>query len=379
MKSIAVLGSTGSIGRQTLDVARSFPSDLEVFALSAGQNRELLLKQAWEFRPKLVSCNAFETSEFLPPETKLVADITEIVCHPSVELVVQGMVGNVGLIPTVDALRSGKRVALANKEPIVTAGQLLQEEARKFGGMIIPVDSEPSAITQCLQGERIPDDVKRIIITASGGPFRRRSLETMDVVTVQEALNHPTWRMGDKITIDSATLMNKAFEVIEAHWLFGIPWEQIVVVIHPESIIHSMVEFCDGSVKAQLGPTDMRLPIQYALFYPRHISNPNLSRFDPIQTGKLTFESLEILRYPCFSLGVEAGVKGGTYPAVLSAADEIAVKSFLGGKIKFRDIHGWISKVLDKHVPIYKPTIEDILEADQWARCTITQELALVS
>ena len=379
MKSIAVLGSTGSIGRQTLDVVRAFPEHFEVFALVAGRNVDLLQKQAWEFRPEFVYSANTEVVGSLPPETKCIGTIGEIVTHQSVDLVVQGMVGNVGLVPTMDSLKAGKIVALANKEPIVIAGGLLQEYVKEFGGMLIPVDSEPSAILQCLQGERLPEDVKRLIITASGGPFRKRDLQTMDSITIQEALNHPTWRMGDKITIDSATLMNKAFEVIEAHWLFEMPWEKIEVVVHPESIIHSMVEFQDGTFKAQLGPADMRLPIQYALFYPRHVENPNLSRFDPAATSKLTFEPLEGSRYPCFSLGVQAGIKGATYPAVLSAADEIAVQLFLDKKIKFCDIHGLISKILDKHVPVNHPKIEDILESDSWARFAIAQEMALIS
>ena len=379
MKSIAVLGSTGSIGQQTLDVVRAFPEDFRVFALVAGRNVELLQRQAWEFRPEFVFSTKMEVAESLPPETKYIGEISEIVSHPSVDLVIQGMVGNVGLLPTMDSLKAGKIVALANKEPIVIAGGFLKEYVKEFGGMLIPVDSEPSAILQCLQGERLPEDVRRLIITASGGPFRKRDLETMDSITVQEALNHPTWRMGDKITIDSATLMNKAFEVIEAHWLFEMPWEKIEVVIHPESIIHSMVEFQDGTLKAQLGPADMRLPIQYALFYPRHVGNPNLARFDPLETSKLTFEPLEGLRYPCFSLGIQAGKTGATYPAVLSAADEIAVKLFLENKISFSDIHGLISKILDKHVPVNHPSIEDILEADNWARSAITKEMALMS
>ncbi len=379
MKSIAVLGSTGSIGRQTLDVVKAFPDTFKVYALVAGRNVELLQSQVWEFRPEFVFSTNPQALGSLPPETKFIDDIGEIVAHPSVDLVVQGMVGNVGLLPTIDSLKAGKVVALANKEPIVIAGELLQQYAKEFGGTLIPVDSEPSAIIQCVQGERIDEDVKRLIITASGGPFRKRDLQTMNLITVQEALNHPTWQMGEKITIDSATLMNKAFEVIEAHWLFEMPWEKIQVVIHPESIIHSMVEFNDGSIKAQLGPPDMRLPIQYALFYPRHFANPNLSTFDPIETSKLTFEPLEESRYPCFPLGVQAGKKGTSYPAVLSAADEVVVNYFLEERIRFVDIYGLISKVLDKHVPVVHPTIEDILEADRWARYTAAQEMALIS
>ena len=379
MKTIAVLGSTGSIGRQTLDVIRAFPDVFKVDALVAGRNVELLQSQIWEFRPKFVFSTNAESLGSLPPETKFIDEISEIVAHPSVDLVVQGMVGNVGLLPTIHSLKAGKIVALANKEPIVIAGELLQQCVKDFGGMLIPVDSEPSAIIQCIQGESANEDIKRLIITASGGPFRKRDLQTMNLITVQEALNHPTWRMGEKITIDSATLMNKAFEVIEAHWLFDMPWEKIQVVIHPESIIHSMVEFNDGSFKAQLGPADMRLPIQFALFYPRHVANPNLSRFDPIETSKLTFEPLVESRYPCFSLGVQAGMKGGSYPSVLSAADEVVVNFFLEKKIRFSDIHTLISNVLDKHVPVIHPTIEDILEADRWARYTVTQEMALIS
>ena len=368
MKRIVILGSTGSIGTQTLDVVRTFPGEFEVLGLSAWSNRNLLMQQAWEFRPPMLFDRDDGTPLELPPGCRRVSSLEEMASHGDVDLVVQGMVGNAGLLPTLAALQAGKQVALANKEPIVVAGELLTDEARRCGGEILPVDSEPSAIWQCLRGEAPDREVSRLFITASGGPFRKRPLEELADVTPEEALRHPTWRMGNKITIDSATLMNKGFEVIEAHWLFRVPWEQLEVVVHPQSIIHSMVEFTDGSVKAQLGWPDMRVPIQYAMFYPRRPHNPRVEAFDPVRSGPLTFEPLDEARYPCFTLALEAGRKGGTYPAVLSAADEVAVKRFLRGDIGFSSIHGVVAGVLDRHQASANPTTEELLVADAWAR-----------
>ena len=269
MRKIVVLGSTGSIGCQTLDIVRSFPDEFEVVGLAAGSNHDLLRQQIAEFRPRHFYC--------VSPPGNLVPGVTEtpmeeMVTLPEVDVVMVATTGAAGLQPTLNALREGKAVALSNKEPIVMAGPLLKEQESRYGGAILPVDSEPSAIWQCIQGEA--NEIRRLIITASGGPFRTLALEEMAAVTPEQALKHPTWRMGPKITIDSATLMNKAFEVIESHWLFDVPWENIEVVVHPQSTIHSMVEFADGSVKAQLGPPSMRLPIQYALFYPERRRNP---------------------------------------------------------------------------------------------------------
>ena len=365
MRGMVILGSTGSIGRQTLDIVRAFPGDFRVVGLAAGQNVELLTAQIHEFKPRLVYCASEEGKEPLPKGVAFVS-MEEMVCQPDVELVMAAMVGGAGLLPTLRALETKKTVALANKEVIIMAGELVTSLTNTGGGTLLPVDSEPSAIWQCLQGES--EAVRRVIITASGGPFRTTPMEDLERVTPEEALRHPTWRMGDKITVDSATLMNKGFEVIEAHWLFGVPWDKIEVVIHPQSIVHSMVELADGSVKAQLGPPDMRLPIQYALCYPTRLENQQIPRLDTGVPHSLSFQPLETQRYPCFSLALEAGGKGGTYPAVLSAADEVAVGLFLDRKIGFTDIHRTVRTVLDDHSPSAGNRVEDILEADGWAR-----------
>ena len=266
----------------------------------------------------------------------------------------------------MEALRAGRTVCLANKEVIIMAGDLVSGLAKNGGGSLLPVDSEPSAIWQCLQGENQP--LRRIIITASGGPFRNTPPNELSQVTPEQALNHPTWRMGKRITIDSSTLMNKGFEVLEAHWLFNAAWEQIDVVVHPQSLIHSMVEFADGSVKAQMGPPDMRLPIQYALFYPERRANDALPRLDTTVPTSMTFEPMDPSRYPCFKLALESGRKGGTYPAVLCAADEVAVQLFLKGGIKFTDIPRVVEGTLDGHRPPQGGSLEEILDADRWAR-----------
>ena len=362
MRRIVVLGSTGSIGRQTLDIVRAFPEEFEVVGLTAGNNTELLVEQIAEFRPQYMWCNS--------PPAPLPSDVSmmpmgEMVTLPEVDQVMVALMGAVGLSPTLEALKSGKQVALSNKEPIVMAGKALKTAEAEHGGVILPVDSEPSAIWQCLQGE--DNHIRRLMITASGGPFRRTPMGDLESVTPEQALQHPTWRMGDKITIDSATLMNKAFEVIESHWLFSVPWEDIAVVVHPQSTIHSMVEFDDGSVKAQLGPPSMRLPIQYALFYPHRFVNSEIPRLDIGAPWSLDFEPLERERFPCFDLAVSAGKIGGTAPAVLSAADEVAVAAFLQGKIGFTGIHRLVEKVLGEHNSKQDPDLDDITAADRWA------------
>lgn len=369
MKGIAILGSTGSVGQQALDIIRSFPEEFSVIGLAAGYNLDLLSKDAWNFYPKVISCQVPEevSSSMLPPGCQLVSQ-EDIASHPDVDIVVAASVGKAGLVPIIAAIRSGKTVALANKEPVVMAGELIMEEAQRSGANILPVDSEPSAIWQCLRGEN--RELARVMITASGGPFRKRTLRELAAVTPEEALRHPTWSMGKKITIDSATLMNKGFEVIETHWLFALPWEKIDVVVHPQSIIHAMVEFTDGSVKAQLSPPDMRLPIQYALFYPQRMVNADIPKFNPVETGALTFEALDVDRYPCFQIAMEAGKKGLTYPTVLSAADEVAVGLFLSGNIDFTDIPNVVDWVLSKHEPKSNPRLDDILHVDTWARET---------
>ncbi|MBI2855760.1 MAG: 1-deoxy-D-xylulose-5-phosphate reductoisomerase [Chloroflexi bacterium] len=367
VKGLAILGSTGSIGQQTLDVVRAFPDDFSVVGLAAGYNLELLSQQVMEWKPQVVSCQGPEktAASLLPPGCRMVAQ-EEVAAHPEVELVMAASAGGAGLKPIISAIKHGKTVALANKEPVVMAGEIVMGEARRRGVDILPVDSEPSAIWQCLRGEK--KDISRVVITASGGPFRQRPVEELATVTPEEALRHPTWRMGKKITVDSATLMNKAFEVIEAHWLFDLPWEKIQVVVHPQSVIHAMVEFVDGSVKAQLSPPDMRLPIQCALTYPQRMTNGSLPRFDPVATGALTFEEMDVARFPCFSLALEAGKKGGSYPAVLSAADEVAVELFLGGRIGFMDIPTLVEEVMSRHDPVSSPSLDEVLEVDAWAR-----------
>ena len=379
MKGIALLGSTGSIGRQTLEIVRAFPERFTVVCLSAHNNRDLLLQQAWELRPKLLFGEGLTDATDLPPGCRVVKDLREMVTHPEVELVMLAVVGAVGLLPAMEALRARKQLALANKEPVVMAGELLTAAAAQHSATILPVDSEPSAIWQCLRGEDAGRAIRRILITASGGAFRRRPLAELAAITPEEALNHPTWVMGKKITVDSATLMNKAFEVIESHWLFGLPWERIEAVIHPQSIIHSMVEFEDGSVKAQMGPPDMRFPIQHALFYPERRANSNLQRFDPFKVPSLTFEPMDHQRYPCFGLGLDAGRKGGTYPAVLNGADEEAVQLFLGRVISFPDIYRYVAKALEHHTPTANPSLDEVLEADTWGRRAVRDAVKGVS
>ena len=362
MKRIVILGSTGSIGRQTLDVLRAFPDEFDVVGLAAGANLELLLQQVQEFHPRHICCL---TPPGPMPKGVAFTPMEDMVCLKEVDLVMVATMGSVGLIPTLSALKHGKLVALSNKEPIVMAGEMLKEYEAKYGGAVLPVDSEPSAIWQCLQGE--DNQVRRIMITASGGSLGNTPLDEMGDVTPEQALQHPTWSMGRKITIDSATLMNKAFEVIEAHWLFKVPWNKIEVVIHPQSTIHSMVEFEDGSVKAQLGPPDMRLPIQYALFYPQRLSNDSIPKLDTSISHSLTFEPMDPNRYPCFDLAVSAAQRGGTFPTVLSAADEVAVAAFLERKIGFTDIYRLVEQVLSEHQHSPGRHPDELLEADRWA------------
>lgn len=362
MKRIVVLGSTGSIGRQTLDVVRTFPQEFEVVGLAAGNNLPLLSQQIAEFRPPYV-CALQPLSEL--PMGVAILPMEEMVCLEEANLVMVATTGVAGLVPTLNALQHGKAVALSNKEPIVIAGALIKDYERRFGGAVLPVDSEPSAIWQCLRGE--PKGIQRLIITASGGPFRTTPLEDLATVTPVQALKHPTWQMGRKITIDSATLMNKAFEVIESHWLFSVPWDKIEVVVHPQSTIHSMVEFADGSVKAQLGPPDMRIPIQYAMFYPERMANTVTPRLDTRVPHSLTFQPLEEGRYPCFRLALNAAQRAGTFPAVLSAADEVAVNAFLGERIGFTDIYRVVDQVLSEHQSLPGQELGELLEADAWA------------
>jgi len=364
VKKLAILGSTGSIGRQTVDVVRAFPDRFRIIGLAAGKNTSLLAEQIREFRPEFVHCQQPEA--LMASSGYQTMSLEEIASHPEVDTVVIATSGRTGLYPTLAAVRAGKSIALANKESLVSAGDIIMAEAKLHSANILPVDSEHSAIWQCLRGEQ--KEAVSIILTASGGPFLHRSPAEMAEVTAAQALLHPSWQMGKKVTIDSATLMNKGLEVIEAHWLFDRPYDNIRVIIHPQSIVHSMVEFTDGSTKAQLSYPDMRLPIQYALTYPERLANHGLPRLDWDRNPSLTFEPPDFDSFPCLKLAMEAGRKGGTYPAVLCAADEVAVDLFLSGRIRFTDIARLIAGVLAEHRSIPHPTLEQILAADSWAR-----------
>ncbi|MEH7252847.1 1-deoxy-D-xylulose-5-phosphate reductoisomerase [Neobacillus niacini] len=373
MKMISILGATGSIGTQTLDIIREHPMEFKLVAISLGKNLELARKIINEFKPELVSvqdhqdCNTlkleFPTTTFTFGEEGLI----EAAVYPSADILVNAVIGSVGLNPTLQAIESGKTIAIANKETLVTAGHLVIEAAEKNGVALLPVDSEHSAIFQCLQGEK-EKNIDRLILTASGGSFRDRTRKELEGVTVSEALNHPNWSMGAKITIDSATMMNKGLEVIEAHWLYNIPYEKIDVLLHKESIIHSMVEFHDSSVIAQLGTPDMRVPIQYALSYPDRLPLPSSQRLNLAQIGKLHFQEMDVNRFRCMKFAYEAGKRGGTLPTVLNAANEVAVAAFLNEKINFLQIEDLIEKALSKHDLIMNPDLSIIQEVDKETR-----------
>ena len=366
-KGLAILGSTGSIGTQTLDIVRSFSDRFSVVGLTCNRSLKLLREQVNEFHPKYIHCNGTEAEKApILANGCVERELDEIVREPDVDMVVTATVGDVAIGPTLAAIDAGKPIALANKETVVMAGELVISRANAQGVDLLPLDSEPNAIWQCIIGESFP--VSKLIITASGGALRNTPVEDLASVTPQQALRHPTWSMGRKITVDSATLMNKAFEVIEAHWLFGVPWDDIEIVIHPQSIIHSMVEFVDGSVKAQLSPPDMRLPIQYALAFPDRIPNPSIRRFDPIETGQLTFEPWDPARYPCFDMAIDFARRGGTWPAALSGTNDAAVEAFLGGKIGFLEIEQVIRAALDDHRSVESPQLDDIIEAGKTGR-----------
>jgi 1-deoxy-D-xylulose-5-phosphate reductoisomerase len=368
---LAVLGSTGSIGRQTLEVVRSLPGRFNVIALAAGTNVTLLEEQVREFRPRMV-CAGREADYMIAKfgragQATKWSKMEEMAAHPDVDLVVIATVGSAGLGPTLAAIHAGKAVALANKEVLVMAGHIIIAEARRSRAELRPIDSEHSAIWQCLWGED-RDSVERIVITASGGPFRDTLPEELANVTAKEALRHPNWQMGQKITVDSATLLNKGLECIEARWLFDVPLERIDVILHRESLVHSLVEFRDGSLKAQLGVPDMRLPIQCALTYPERLPGTQIPRLDLKLAGTLTFAKADTRQYPCLGLALEAGRRGGTHPAVLAAADEVAVQHFLTGHIRFTEIAHSIQDALSAHKPLANPSLEDVLQADAWAR-----------
>jgi 1-deoxy-D-xylulose-5-phosphate reductoisomerase len=358
MKRLAVLGSTGSIGRQTLDVVRWHPDEFQIVGLVAGQPSETFAAQVREFQPSLTCLTAAQGA----------APLVDIATDASVDLLVVATSGTVGFRPTIAALRSGKPVALANKETLIMAGHLVTRAAAQGGAALLPIDSEHSAIWQCLVGEEpYRERVRRLLLTASGGAFRDRPVGELASVTPAEALRHPTWNMGPKITIDSATLMNKGLEVIEAHWLFGLPFESIDVLIHHQSVIHSLVEFVDGSVKAQLGVPDMRLPIQYALAHPARLSAP-AERLDLTAVGQLTFAPVDHEKYPCLELAYSAGRSGGTAPTVLNAANEVAVARFLKDDLRFPQIARLIDAALGAHSVVADPSLDEVESADAWAR-----------
>jgi 1-deoxy-D-xylulose-5-phosphate reductoisomerase len=373
LKKISILGATGSIGTQTLDILREHLSEFKLVAISVGKNLELARKMITEFQPELVSvqeyhdCNTLK-SEF--PKTKFTfgdEGLVEVAVYPSADILVNAVIGSVGLNPTLQAIEGGKTIAIANKETLVTAGHLVMEAAERNGVALLPVDSEHSAIFQCLQGEK-DKNIERLILTASGGSFRDRTRNDLEGVTVKEALNHPNWSMGAKITIDSATMMNKGLEVIEAHWLYNMPYEKIDVLLHKESIIHSMVEFHDSSIIAQLGTPDMRVPIQYALSYPDRFPLTTSQRLNLAQIGTLHFQEMDKNRFRCMQFAYVAGKKGGTLPTVLNAANEVAVAAFLNEKITFLQIEDMIEKALSRHDVIIDPDLSIIHEVDKETR-----------
>lgn len=377
MKRISILGSTGSIGTQTLDVIRKNKDKFELVAISANKNIDLLLEQIYEFNPKYVA--VYDTDSYLKLKDILDGKNIEILCGmeglktisslDEIDVLLTAIVGMIGLEPTLEAIKHKKDIALANKETLVCAGKLVMEEARKNNVNILPVDSEHSAIFQALNGEN-KKDIEKIILTASGGPFRGMKKSELINVTKKQALKHPNWSMGQKISIDSSTLMNKGLEVIEAKWLFDV--DNIDVLVHPQSIIHSMIEFIDSSVIAQLGCPDMKLPIQYALTYPERIQS-DFERFNLSKIGSLTFENPDIETFPCLKLAYDSLKMGGTYSAVLNSANEVLVNKFLEEKIKFYDIPHYIERCLENHNSIENPTLEEILEIDKVTRMNLSK------
>lgn len=379
-KRIAILGSTGSIGTQALDVIRRNPDRFEVYAIAANRSVDLLVRQAREFRPEVV-CIADETLytplkaalEDIPLKVFAGADaIAETVTMPSVDIVLASMVGYAGLYPTIQAIRHGKTIALANKETLVVAGELICRLAQQHRAPILPVDSEHSAIFQSLAGEG-DNEIENILLTASGGPFRTFAKEQLEHVTAAQALKHPNWNMGAKVTIDSATMMNKGFEVIEAKWLFGVPVDKIQVLVHPQSIVHSAVQFADGSIKAQLGMPDMRLPIQYALAYPERLQS-DFPRVDFMQMTQLTFEAPDMERFRNLALAYKAMAAGGNMPCVLNAANEVMVDAFLHDRVGFLQMSDIIETVMAKAAFVANPAYEDYVETDAIVRC-MTREM----
>jgi len=366
MKSLSILGSTGSIGKQTLELVKEHPNDFKVVALSCNNNIELLKKQIQEFKPEIVAVYNEELADQIKDiEVKTgLEGLKYIAKLNNTTTVINSLVGSIGVLPTIEAIKANKDIALANKETLVTAGDIVMKETKHHNVNLMPIDSEHSAIFQCLNGED-HKEVNKITITCSGGPFKNYTEEQLKTATAKDALKHPTWNMGAKITIDSATLMNKGFEVIEAHHLYSLPYDDIEVVIHPESIVHSFVEFHDHSTIAQLGIPSMKIPIQYALTYPKRIKNPQLPKLDIVKSQQLTFKEPNLDLFPCLKYAYIAGNQGGSLPAVMNAANEIAVKYFLQDRISFLDIPKIIKQAMDNHKIIKQPSLEEIMEVDK--------------
>ncbi len=368
MKKLSILGSTGSIGTQALEIVKQYPDEFKIIGLTTNKNIELLKNQINQFKPQAVAVMDNEKADLLKRDIDVnvysgMEGIIKIATLDGADTVVNSLVGSVGVKPTIEAIKNKKNIALANKETLVTAGSIVMEEVKKNNVNMMPIDSEHSAIFQCLNGENVYD-VSRIIITCSGGAFKNLTKQQLEKVTAEDALKHPTWNMGSKITIDSAALMNKGFEVIEAHYLYDMPYEKIEVVIHPQSIIHSLVEFKDNSVIAQFGNPDMKIPIQYALSYPKRFDS-NLKKLDLPEVKNLSFSKPDFELFPCLKYAYDAGIAGGTLPAVLNAANEIAVYAFLGNKIKFLDIPKLVNKMMAEHKIIKNPTLNQILDVDE--------------
>jgi len=379
-KHISLLGATGSIGLQTIDILKEHPEDFKLVAFSAGRNLEKTKEIIRDFKPSLVSVQFEEDATLLEKAFPGIhftfgsKGLVDVATHPDASILVNAVIGSVGLESTLEAIKQSKTIALANKETLVTAGHLVMAAAKKYNSLILPVDSEHSALFQSLNGENL-NQVSKLILTASGGSFRDKTREDLQEVTIQDALNHPNWSMGAKITIDSATMMNKGLEVIEANVLFNVPYDDIEVVLHRESIIHSMVEFHDTSVMAQLGTPDMRVPIQYALSYPNRLPRRNAKRLNLVEMGKLHFEEMDFTRFRALQLAYDAGRAGGTMTTVLNAANEAAVALFLDGRIRFLQIEELIEKVMDQHTLISSPDLETILHVDSETRIAVQNVL----
>lgn len=387
MKHLAILGSTGSIGTNALSVVKAHPEEFVVSGLAANASVDLMERQVREFRPQRVALNDKDAA--LELRRRLVdLNAVEVLSGPegvltvatmdAIDLMLDGIGGSAGLLPTLEAIKARKDIAFVNKEVLVMCGSLVMQAVKDYGVNLLPIDGEMSAIFQCISNPQSQNEIQRVLLTASGGPFRQTPAEAFGAITPQQALQHPTWKMGKKITIDCATLLNKGLEVIEAKWLFGMNPSQIEILIHPESIIHSMIEFVDGSLLAQLSTTDMRIPIQYALTYPRRLPSPTVPLNFP-QIGALHFESVDFDKFPCLALAYTAAEVGGTVPTVLSSADEVVVRAFLNEQIGFTDIPKILKAVIDQHDVEPKPSFDNILAADRWAKSTAHEVISQFS